>query len=120
MNNNISKLKEAYKMCKEAKVGETIVCPSCGTSHVKKSYQSVFCKSKKGTKCKDNYWNNVDENKRNNVSRFSPASIRWSAMREIDRNSGRMLRDLNGNSRDYDPHDDDHPFSSDALGQWCD
>lgn len=105
MNKNVKKLKEARQKCQDAKIGETIVCPSCGTPHVKKSYQSVFCKSKRGTVCKDNFWNNVDPTKRCNRTRISPASAAWMAEQR---------------ERMYDPHDDEHPFSSDALGQWCD
>lgn len=108
MIRNKKKLTEARQKCIDAKVGETIVCPSCGTEHVKNSYQTVFCKTKGKTKCKDNYWNNVDPNKRNNTTRISPASAAWMAQQEEMREER------------YDPHDDDHPFSSDALGQWCD
>lgn len=74
MNNNKKKLIEAKKLCNEAKVGEEITCPSCDSKHIKKSYQSVFCKTKKGTKCKDNFWNNVDPSKRCNITRISPAN----------------------------------------------
>ncbi len=102
MNRNANKLKDARAKCQEAKVGETIACPSCGTMHVKKSYQSVFCKSKSGTVCKDNYWNNVDPDKRCNTTRISPASAAW--MERVD-------------SDDFNPDDYEHPFSSEALGQ---
>lgn len=83
MNRNKKKLITARQECLDAKVGETIVCPSCGTKHVKKSYQSVFCKTKGKTKCKDNYWNNVDPKKRNNRTRISPASAAYLASREF-------------------------------------
>jgi hypothetical protein len=73
------KLKERYKLNKEAKVGTECICPSCGATFVKGSYQQVFCKSKTGTKCKDKYWNTVDPNKRNNTTRFSPASLAYMA-----------------------------------------
>lgn len=76
------KLIAARNKCKDAKIGEEISCPSCGTNFKKKAYNSVFCKSKRGTKCKDNFWNNVDENKRNNRTRISPASARWMASEE--------------------------------------
>jgi hypothetical protein len=79
MNNNKKKLIEARQKCIDAKVGEEIVCPSCGTKHVKNSYQTVFCKSKGGTKCKDNYWNNVDQSKRCNTTRISPANAAYHA-----------------------------------------
>ena len=108
MNRNKHKLIESRKKCQDAKVGEEIVCPSCGTKHIKKSYQSVFCKTKGKTKCKDNYWNNVDPKKRNNTTRISPASARYIAQRELER------------EENFDPHDYEHPFSSEALGQWCD
>jgi len=49
------KIRERYKLNKAAKVGETIVCPSCGTSFLKTNYQSVFCKTNRKTKCKDKY-----------------------------------------------------------------
>lgn len=107
MNKGRKKLIEAKKLCNEAKIGEEIICPSCGTKHIKKSYQSVFCKTKKGTKCKDNYWNNVDPKKRNNRTRISPASARWLAKQE-------ELRE------NYNPDDDIHPYDPDALGQWND
>jgi len=77
MNRNKKKLIAAREACQNAKVGEEISCPSCGTKFVKKSYQSVFCKSKRGTRCKDNYWNNVDPKKRNNRTRISPANARY-------------------------------------------
>lgn len=68
------KIKERYTINKNAKTGEKITCPSCGTVFVKKSYQQVFCKSKTGTKCKDKYWNTVTPGKRNNTTRISPAN----------------------------------------------
>lgn len=145
MNRNKKQLISARQKCVDAKIGETIACPSCGTQHVKKSYQSVFCKSKGGTVCKDNYWNNVDQNKRCNTTRISPASAAW--MESSKRNfslfgvdapnivggSGKITgitsegyRIMDGIAYDkwddpvyrVDPNENDHPFSSDALGQW--
>jgi len=101
MGKKKNKLIAARKLCNKAKVGEEIVCPSCGTTHTKKSYQSVFCKTKGGTKCKDYYWNNVDESKRKNTTRISPANARYMSDREDN----------------FNPDDYEHPFSSDALGQ---
>lgn len=46
MIKNIKRLIDARNKCNEAKIGDIIICPSCLTKHVKKSYQSVFCKSK--------------------------------------------------------------------------
>lgn len=62
MEKNRKILKERYNQAKESKVGDHIVCPSCGNVHLKTTYQKVFCNS---TLCKDHYWNNVQENKRN-------------------------------------------------------
>lgn len=100
MNKNKKMLIEARQNCLDAKIGEVIVCPSCGTEHVKKSYQSVFCKTKKGTKCKDNYWNNVDPSKRCNTTRISPASASWMAQQ-------RELRE-GYEFEDYDPGDSEY------------
>lgn len=82
MTNNIKKLTEAYKIAKEAKVGTQVKCASCGTSFEKTNYQQAFCKSKGGTICKDNYWNNVTPNKRNNQTRISPANLMWQVIHD--------------------------------------
>ena len=59
-----------YEVNKSASVGEDIICPSCGTHFIKKSYQQVFC----STKCKDNYWNQ----KRKNNGYFTKYNIEHS------------------------------------------
>ena len=100
MNKNRKKLIEAKALCNDAKVGEEITCPSCGSTHVKKSYQSVFCKTKGGTKCKDNFWNNVDPSKRCNTTRMSPASASWMAEQKEMRESYGV--------EDYDPGDSEY------------
>jgi len=97
-------MKDRYRVNKVAKTGETCICPSCGQVFIKASYQQAFCKTKSGTKCKDRYWNTVTPTKRNNTTRISPASQRF--MDERERNI------------DYDSME--HPFSSEALGQWLD
>ena len=133
MNNNKKKLIEAKNLCNKAKIGEEIICPSCGTKHIKKVYQSVFCSSKGKTKCKDNYWNNVDPSKRCNTTRISPASASYMANRidldapNIVGGSGRIsgytsegYRIMDGIAYDefdspvynVDPNEDDHPFSN--------
>ena len=76
--NNKKRLLQAYSVSKSAKVGDTCICPSCGTKFVKTNYQQAFCKSE----CKDFYWNNVTPNKRCNRTRISPASARWLASNE--------------------------------------
>ena len=103
MKNKIKHTKR-YLENKKAKVGDTCICPACGTEFVKEHYQQVFCKTKGGTKCKDKYWNTVTPTKRNNTTRISPASQAWMDKRERERN--------------YE--DCEHPFSGEALGQWID
>lgn len=76
------KIHERYKLNKEAKVGQELVCPSCGTIFIKNNYQQVFCRTKPGTVCKDRYWNTVTPEKRNNTTRISPASAAWMENRE--------------------------------------
>ena len=71
---NIQYMKVVYQSNKKCSVGAICQCPSCGTSFVKSNYQQAFCKSKGGSVCKDNYWNNVTPSKRNNKNRISPAS----------------------------------------------
>ena len=100
-----------YNISKKAKIGSICICPSCGTQFIKSNYQQAFCKTKTGTICKDSYWNKVDIKKRCNTTRISPASNRWKCL-QYDR---RLTAQEN---TAYDPHDDDHPFSSEALGQW--
>ena len=93
--------KAIYIKTKSAKVGDVCVCPSCGNTFIKKTYQQTFCKSKPKTICKDKYWNTVIPTKRNNRTRISLASARWLETRK-------------GN---YNPDDNEHPFCSEALGQ---
>lgn len=93
-------MKNNYKLNKEKKVGNVCVCPACNTQFIKEHYQQTFCKTKGGTVCKDKYWNTVTPTKRNNTTRISPASRRFME------------------SRSYRDFDDDHPFSSEGLGQW--
>jgi hypothetical protein len=83
----MKKIKEKYELAKSAKVGEKCICPSCGTQFEKTNYQHAFCKSKKGTKCKDKYWNTVTPEKRNNTTRISPANAAFSCMQYEIRNA---------------------------------
>jgi hypothetical protein len=74
-------MKKLYENNKMVKVNSICKCPSCGTEFIKANYQQVFCKSKKGTKCKDKYWNTITPEKRNNTTRISPANARFIASR---------------------------------------
>lgn len=101
----MSKINKSYELSKKAKVGDTCICPSCKATFIKDNYQQAFCKTNSGTKCKDYYWNNVTPNKRNNTTRISPANAAWIASRPI---------------REYGPELEEHPHSSESLGQWDD
>jgi hypothetical protein len=100
------KIKETYNINKLASVGASCTCPSCGVTFDKVAPQQAFCKSKRGTKCKDKYWNTVTPSKRCNTTRISPASAMWLESQ----------RDFRADN--YNPDDHEHPFSSEALGQW--
>ena len=104
----MKKIKEKYILSKNSKVGDGCICPSCNSRFTKTHYAQIFCKSKSGTKCKDKYWNTVDPKKRCNTTRISPASAAWSAKQELTYEDG------------FDPDQEEHPFSSEALGQWQD
>lgn len=69
-----NKLKLIYLKSKNAIIGSTCICPSCGIEFLKTTKQQAFCKTKGGTKCKDKYWNTITPTKRNNVTRISPAN----------------------------------------------
>ena len=99
------KLTARYRLNKESKVGESCICPSCGTEFKKTNYQQAFCKSKSGTKCKDSYWNTVTPEKRNNTTRISPANARWQEKQKQYREER------------WNPDDALHPLDSEALGQ---
>jgi len=81
------KIRYRYRLNKEAKVGDKLICPSCGSEFEKSNYQQAFCKTKTGTKCKDKYWNTVTPTKRNNKTRISPASAAFMEQREVERMS---------------------------------
>lgn len=105
------KIREQYNKNKSSKVGDKCKCPSCNTDFIKDNYQQAFCKSKKGTVCKDKYWNTVTPEKRNNTTRISPANAAWQS-KQYELRQAR--------AQDFDPYNDAHPFSGEALGQWDD
>ena len=98
------RIKERYAINKAAKVGEVLICPSCGESFVKTCYQQAFCKTKKGTVCKDKYWNTVTPQKRCNTTRISPANAAYME---------RMAERRNEVIDDYDPSDSEYWDNSD-------
>lgn len=105
MLRKVKRLRERYNEAKNANVGDEITCPCCGTKFIKTNYQTKFCKTRGKTKCKDHYWNNVTPEKRCNTTRISPANAAY-------------MEKQRQNREDFDPHDFEHPFSSEALGQW--
>lgn len=111
------KLKELYAAAKDLRKGEEAICPSCKASFVKAANQQAFCKTKEGTRCKDYYWNNVTETKRNNTTRISPANAAWTAIegaqqdaRDIlrEKDAGRSAREREERLLDNDPSWDAH------------
>jgi hypothetical protein len=99
-------IKARYKLNKSSKTNTELICPSCGTAFIKTHYAQAFCKTKSGTKCKDKYWNTVIPEKRCNTTRISPAS--------------RAFMETRDGYRSIESLDEDHPFSSEGLGQWID
>ena len=91
------KMVAQYDKNKRAKVGDTCICPACLSEFTKTHYAQKFCKSKPKTYCKDYFWNNVDENKRNNTTRISPASAEYLRARLNER-------------AENDIYDNFHPF----------
>jgi hypothetical protein len=121
------KIKEIYKFNKSKKVGDACKCPSCGNEFVKSNYQQIFCRSKGDTICKDKYWNTITPTKRNNTTRISPASAAWMVnQKSKPRYTTEGYEIINGVAYDewdepvydIDIGHDDHPFSTEALGQW--
>lgn len=47
----------AYNTAKSAKVKSKVACPMCGKKHIKTTYHKIFDKAK----CRERYWNFVDE-----------------------------------------------------------
>jgi len=60
MEDAITTMKRLYALAEEAKIGSTIRCPTCGRAIVKTTYHKKFS----STKCKDRYWNLVDDKRR--------------------------------------------------------
>lgn len=54
-------MKKQYEHNKLAKVGETIICPICGKTFVKKQYSQAFC----SLSCKDKFHNKIKSKPKN-------------------------------------------------------
>lgn len=89
-----------YNKAKDAKVGDKINCPNCRKQIVKNTYNKVFCSNRKTAgriNCKDYFWNRVNPEKRCRDTEYFRNVIE----------PARIEND-----------EDEHPFSSDALGQY--
>lgn len=108
MNTNKPSLIALRKNAQDAPIGSEIKCPSCGTMHTKKAYNTIFCKSKDGSVCKDNYWNNVDNKKRNNTTRISPANAAFKEEMKSRREDSFMynMRGMDDDDPSWDAHKD--------------
>ena len=53
--------KSRYEIAKTSPIGTELICPGCGQTFIKETYQQTFCKKRTGTQCKDAYWNKVRE-----------------------------------------------------------
>ena len=69
--NHINEMLARYRDNKRADIGTTIECPCCAKKIIKKSYQTQFCSNKGKGNCKDTYWNNVNDDRRDRSHRFS-------------------------------------------------
>jgi hypothetical protein len=97
-----------YEIAKQAEVGESVTCPSCGTVFIKTTSKQAFCRSKGGRVCKDKYWNTVIPTKRNNRTRISPASRAFMELRRQKNEKRAMMED-------YDPGDSEYWDNSDNF-----
>ena len=108
---NKSAMLTAYNKAKSAKVGETIVCPTCGKHFVKTSYQQAFCRmrgtnkeTKKANLCKDQYWNFIN-----------PRGEKGVAVLLIRAKIENIAKYDEDDDFSYPYEDDCHPFSEDAV-----
>ena len=72
----IQQSKAQYQLNKEAAVGSTIVCPSCGKKFFKALYNKLFCSnqtSSSQSNCKDLYWNSTEPKRRRRGNDFLKA-----------------------------------------------
>lgn len=61
----IQQMTERYQRAAHARTGDQVECPACGTLHEKTRYNKLFCAAPiRGSSCKDNYWNTVDDTRR--------------------------------------------------------
>jgi len=60
-------MEQRYAITEKAKIGSQMQCPFCGIFITKTTYNKKFCH--KG--CKDKYWNNVNDKRRDRSHAYS-------------------------------------------------
>lgn len=60
-------MRSRYEKAASARTGQVIICPTCGTSVRKRTYNKKFC----SPGCKDRYWNTVDERRKERACLFN-------------------------------------------------
>lgn len=97
----LSRAEKLYNKAKDAETGCTIACPWCEKLILKKTYHKIFCSNQKTNgknNCKDHYWNNISDHRRENGQLISQGIIpgtkrayrllnEWDLEREIRENS---------------------------------
>ena len=66
-HDGIAKARARYRVAKQAEIDTTIECSWCGKHIVKRTHHRAFC----SCKCKQSFWNNVDEKRRKRAQKFS-------------------------------------------------
>jgi len=67
----LNEMQKRYADNKRAEVGTIIRCACCATKFIKKTKQSQFCSNKGKGNCKDTYWNNIDDSRRERSHRYA-------------------------------------------------
>lgn len=68
---SLNKKQKRYFDNKRAQLGTTICCANCNRKILKKNYQAQFCSNKGRGNCKDTYWNNVSDERRDRAQIFA-------------------------------------------------
>ena len=67
----LNEMQKRYADNKHSDIGTTIRCAYCAKRIIKQSQQHQFCSNKGAGNCKDAYWNNVDDTRRERSHRYS-------------------------------------------------
>lgn len=102
MGNQKQNTVSIYKTNKLLKVGDSCICPICGTTFVKRQWQQAFCCGV----CKDKYHNKKGDRHRAGYHQ------------DYNLKHPERLERVGLTPYESDGYEYDHPFSSEALGQW--